>query len=128
MRMGRVVALMIGCLLLVPGLGLLVGGVGPGAAYAIDRDDSGYLSETVDQVQSPTGVIATQDLDPLIEPGSPDWLLDRLTRTLKARFAQRREAPPHAGSARQVSWAATARPAAQPGARPFGGGRMVRRS
>ena len=43
MTPGRVIALVVGCLLLVPGLGLLLGGGALGAAYAFGRDDDGYF-------------------------------------------------------------------------------------
>ncbi len=78
MKPGRVIAMVVGCLLLLPGIGLLAGGVGLGAAYAFDRDDGGYFSATVDRLESPTAAITAEDLDLVTDPGSPDWLLDAL--------------------------------------------------
>src|SRR4051794_15840009 len=46
-------ALIIGCLLILPGLGLLLGGAGLGVTYAVGRDDAGYLSLTVPALSSP---------------------------------------------------------------------------
>jgi hypothetical protein len=78
MKPGRVFALVAGCLLVGPGIGLLAGGGVLAAAYAFDRDDSGYFSATVDRLESPTAAITAGDLDLVTDPGSPDWLLDRL--------------------------------------------------
>ncbi|MDT7786050.1 MAG: hypothetical protein QOF58_4469 [Pseudonocardiales bacterium] len=78
MKPGRVFALVAGCLLVGPGTGLLAGGGVLAAAYAFDRDDSGYFSATVDRLESPTAAITAGDLDLVTDPGSPDWLLDRL--------------------------------------------------
>lgn len=78
MKLNRVLALVVGCLLLLPGIGLLGGGVGLSAAYAFDRDADGYFSATVDRLESPTPVITAEDLDLVTDPGSPDWLLNRL--------------------------------------------------
>jgi hypothetical protein len=77
MKLGRVLALVVGCLLVLPGIGMLAGGVGLGAAYVFDRDD-GYFSASVDRLESPTAAITAEDLDLVTDPGSPDWLLDRL--------------------------------------------------
>ena len=78
MKPNRVFALVVGCLLVLPGIGLLGGGVGLGAAYAFDRDADGYFSATADRLESPTVAITAEDLDLVTDPGSPDWLLDRL--------------------------------------------------
>lgn len=77
MKPNRVFALIVGCLLLLPGIGLLGGGIGLGAAYALDRDD-GYFSANVEGLESPTVAITAGDLDLITDPGSPDWLLNRL--------------------------------------------------
>lgn len=63
MMPGRVAALLVGCLLVVPGIGSLAGGVGLGAAYAFDRDGGGYFSATIDRLESPTAAITAGDLD-----------------------------------------------------------------
>ncbi len=78
MKTNRVLALVVGCLLLLPGIGLLGGGIGLGAAYAFDRDDDGYFSSSVEGLESQTVAITAEDLDLVTDPGSPDWLLDRL--------------------------------------------------
>ena len=42
MRSTRIVALIIGCLMLLPGIGLLLGGGGLGVGYAVGRNESGF--------------------------------------------------------------------------------------
>ena len=42
MRANRIVAIVVGVLLLLPALAMLVGGVALGAAHAFARDDDGY--------------------------------------------------------------------------------------
>lgn len=78
MKPGRLIALIVGCLLVLPGIALLLGGVGLGAAYVLDRDAAGYITATVDRLESPTAAITAGDLDLVTDPASPDWLLDRL--------------------------------------------------
>jgi hypothetical protein len=78
MKPGRVFAMVAGCLLVLPGLGLLAGSGGLGVAYVFDRDDGGYFSATVNRLDSPTAAITAEDLDLVTDPGSPDWLLNRL--------------------------------------------------
>ncbi len=77
MKHNRVPALVVGCLLLLPGLGLLAGGGLLATAYAFDRDD-GYFSATVPRLETPTAAVTAEDLDLVTDPGSPDWVLDRL--------------------------------------------------
>ncbi len=78
MKPSRLIALIVGCLLLLPGLALLLGGGSLGAAYVFERDRAGFFSTTVDRLESPTAAITAGDLDLVTDPGSPDWLLDRL--------------------------------------------------
>ncbi|MDH3753306.1 MAG: DUF4389 domain-containing protein [Acidimicrobiia bacterium] len=84
MRPGRVVALVMGCLLLLPGVGMLIGGGGLGLAYAFARDD-GYFEVTLDRVETETAAVTAEDLTFQAEPGSPDWLLDALDVDVRLR-------------------------------------------
>ena len=53
MRPSRIVALVIGCLMLLPGIGLLFGGGALAIAYAAGRNDSGYFEATADRPAHP---------------------------------------------------------------------------
>lgn len=78
MKPNRVVALMIGCLILLPGVGLMAGGGALGLAYAFGRDDDGYFSASLERLSTSTAAVTAEDVDLMAGPGSPDWLLDRL--------------------------------------------------
>ena len=71
-------ALIIGCLLLLPGLGLLLGGAGLGIAYAVARDSAGYLSMTLPVVSSSTPAVSVGNAIVETGPNAPSWLLNRL--------------------------------------------------
>ena len=77
MKASRIVAIVIGSLLLLPGLGMFLGGGALGLAYAFGRDD-GYFEVSLDRVQSTTVAVTAEDLDLTAEPGDPDWLLRAL--------------------------------------------------
>ncbi len=76
-------ALIIGCLLILPGLGLLLGGAGLGVTYAVGRDDAGYLSLTVPALSSPSPAITVEDIVVETGPDVPSWVLDRLDLDLR---------------------------------------------
>ena len=60
MRPTRIVALIIGCLMLLPGIGLLLGGGGLAIGYAAGRNESGYFEATLNDLQSPTAAITAE--------------------------------------------------------------------
>lgn len=74
----HLVALVIGCLLLLPGLGLLLGGAGLGITYAVGRDTAGYLSGSLPSLRSPTAAITAEDVAVQTGPDVPNWVFDRL--------------------------------------------------
>ncbi|WP_404389607.1 DUF4389 domain-containing protein [Humibacillus xanthopallidus] len=76
-------ALIIGCLLILPGLGLLLGGAGVAGTYAFGRDDSGFLSMTVPTLRTPTAAITVEDIVVEAAPDVPAWVLDRLDLDLR---------------------------------------------
>ena len=86
MKASRIVALIIGCVLLLPGLAALLGGGGLGLAYAIGRDDDGYFAVTLDRFETSTAAITAEDLSFTAEPGSPDWVLDTLDADIRIRI------------------------------------------
>jgi hypothetical protein len=78
MRPARVISLVIGCLLLLPGVGMMVGGGAMAIGYGVARNDDGYFEFGLDRIQSPTAAIRSEDLDFFADPGSPNWLVDAL--------------------------------------------------
>lgn len=85
MRPGRIVSLVIGCLLLVPALGLLLGGVVVGAGYAFGRDSDGYFSPAPERVRTDTVAITAGEVEFGTDPGSPDWVLDIIDADVRLR-------------------------------------------
>ena len=87
MNTRRIVALVIGCLLLLPGIALLFGGGGLGLGYAFGRDDAGYFELGVPQLQSPTAAIAAVGPAVTADLGTPAWLTDALRTDVRLRIA-----------------------------------------
>ncbi len=85
MRPGRIVALIAGCLLVLPAVAILVGGVVLGLGYVAERDDDGYFDVSLDRLQSTTPAITAEDADLRADPGSPDWVLDALDADVRLR-------------------------------------------
>jgi hypothetical protein len=81
----RIVALVIGCLLLLPALGLLAAGTALGAVAATQRDDAGYFDVTLDPVTTSTVAVTARDLQFAAEPGSPDWVLNWFDADVRLR-------------------------------------------
>lgn len=83
---GHIVAIVIGCLALVPGLALVAGGGAIAVGQAVATDDDGYFRFTLDRVESSGVAIATTDLwlgD--VEDDASPWLLDWLDLDLRLR-------------------------------------------
>ncbi len=76
-------ALIVGCLLILPGLGLLLAGAGLAASYAVGRDDAGYVSLTLPALASDSPAITAGDV--IVQTGSevPSWALSRLDLDLR---------------------------------------------
>ncbi len=81
----RVVALVVGCVLIIPALGMLIGGGALAIAYATQRDDGGYFDVTVDRLESPTVAVTGEDVKFAAEPGSPDWVIDVIDLDVRLR-------------------------------------------
>ena len=84
---GRIVALVIGCLLLLPALGLLAAGGALGVFAATQRDADGYFEVTLDPVTTPTVAVASRDLSFAADPGSPDWVVDWFDADVRLRVS-----------------------------------------
>lgn len=85
MRPGRIVALIIGVVLLLPGLAFGAGGAVAGLAHLFGRDDDGYFEATLDRVDTETVAITTEEIDLMAEPGAPDWVFDVLDADVRLR-------------------------------------------
>ena len=85
MRPGRILALIVGCLLLLPGIGLLLGGGGLGMGYAFGRDATGYFSLSVSGLRSPTAAITTRNPAVTADLGTPNWLTDSVRTDIRLR-------------------------------------------
>ena len=83
---GHIVAIVIGCLLLVPGLGLAAGGAAAAIGQAVATDDDGYFRFTLDRIETTGVAIATTDLwlDDVEGDASP-WVFDFLDVDLRLR-------------------------------------------
>lgn len=81
MRTRHVVMLVIGCLLLLPGLGLLIGGGAIGIFEATTRDSGGWHSVTIDRLAS-TGVAVTSPQS-VVRLDGPSTVVDRLDLQLR---------------------------------------------
>ncbi|MET3806841.1 hypothetical protein ABIB25_003861 [Nakamurella sp. UYEF19] len=87
MKSGRIIALVVGCLLLLPGIGTLLGGGGLALGYAFGRNDDGYFSLTVNDLHSPTAAITARSPAVTNDLGTPVWLTDELRTDVRLRVA-----------------------------------------
>jgi Domain of unknown function (DUF4389) len=85
MRPGRIVALVIGCIVALPALGLVVGGGALTIAYATQRDDDGYFDTTIDRLVTTTVAITAEDIDLDADTGDVDRVLDALDVDVRLR-------------------------------------------
>ncbi len=83
---GHIVAIVIGCIVLLPGFGVLAGGGAIVLGQAIATDDDGYFTVTLDRVESDGVAVATTDLwlDGVDGDASP-WVLDWVDLDLRLR-------------------------------------------
>ena len=86
MKSSRVVALVVGCLLLLPGIGLMLGGGGIGLGYAFGRDNAGYFELGVPQLQSSTPAITAPSPTVTTDLGTPAWLTEALRTDIRLRI------------------------------------------
>jgi hypothetical protein len=76
MKTRHVVMLVIGCLLLLPGLGLIVGGGAIGVLEATTRDSAGWHSVSIERLASPGVAVTTTDT--MVRLDGPSSVVDRL--------------------------------------------------
>ncbi|WP_206425958.1 DUF4389 domain-containing protein [Nakamurella antarctica] len=99
MKPGRVVALVIGCLMLLPGLGLLLGGAGIAIAYGVARDDAGYLHSPLTRVESQSVAVTTGTFALSADLQGEAWLTDSLDADIRLRVTQSGNGPMFIGVA-----------------------------
>ncbi len=87
MKPARVIALILGCLLLLPSVALLLGGGALGLGYAFGRSDDGYFEIGLDRLQTPTSAIRSEQIDFLADPGSPNWLVNAIDADIRVMAA-----------------------------------------
>ena len=97
MKPNRVLALVIGCLLLLPGVALLVGGVAVGSAYAFGREDDGYFETSVEGIETTTVAVTTEGMRFAADPGSPGWVEDLFEADVRLRVTSRASDPVFVG-------------------------------
>lgn len=81
----RVIALVIGVVMILPALGMLLGGGALALAHTTQRDDDGFFDVTIDPLQSTTAAITGEDVKFATDPGSPDWLIDIVDLDVRLR-------------------------------------------
>jgi hypothetical protein len=81
----RIVSLVVGCVLILPAIGVLLAGGALAFGYTTQRDDDGYFDVTIDQLQTPTAAITGEDVKFAADPGSPDWLIDAIDLDVRLR-------------------------------------------
>jgi len=85
MTAGHIVALVIGCLLLLPGLGMLAGGGVAAIGQAVVTDDDGYFEFTLDRIDTAGVAITASDLRFDADGDTGDWMLDWLDVDVRLR-------------------------------------------
>ena len=85
MRPSRVVALVIGCLLLLPGIGLLFAGGAIGIGYAVARNDAGYFQTSLTDLRSPTSAITAETPSLTTDVQTSTWWINTLDTDLRLR-------------------------------------------
>lgn len=98
---GHVIAIVVGCLAVLPALGMLVGGTGIVIAAEAATDDDGYYSFTLDRLESAGVAVSTSELWFDDDDGGP-WVLDWLDLDVRLRVDGAADADVFVGIARQA--------------------------
>ncbi len=101
-RVGRVLLLVFGGLLLLVSLGLLAGGGVLGWAYGTQRDADGYFTTSTERLRTPTFAITSQKVDLGSAPADEDWPFgDGRLGTVRIRVTGSEGAPVFVGIGRE---------------------------
>ena len=82
---GHIIAIVVGCFLLLPGFGLVLGGGGLAIGQAVATDDDGYFRFTIDSLASDGVAIASDDAWLDADDEEWPWLLDWLDLDVRLR-------------------------------------------
>jgi hypothetical protein len=77
--------LIVGCIVLIPGVAMLVGGGAVAIAYGFGRGSDGYLDTNLDRMETATVAIIADQPDFAADPGDAEWLLDLIDLDLRLR-------------------------------------------
>jgi hypothetical protein len=77
MRAGRIVAIVVGCIVGVLGFGLLIAGIAATVAYGVARDDDGFFRTDEIHLTTASSAVTSDSLDLGGTPGDADWLTER---------------------------------------------------
>jgi hypothetical protein len=100
MRTRRIIALVIAGMLAVPGIPLLAAGTALGIADMRARDTGGYVAMTPSPLQSSTPAVVTPAVAVVVDPNTPQWVLDRLATDLRLTVSGKPGATVFVGIAR----------------------------
>ncbi len=78
MRPLRIVAILTGCLLVLPAIAMLLSGAALALGHTFGRDADGFFETTIDQIETATVAITAGEVDLTSDPAGPSWLVDRL--------------------------------------------------
>jgi hypothetical protein len=93
----HVIALILGCLLLVPGVSLLFGGGGLAAVYGVSRASDGYIQTSPTKLNTTTAALTVEDLVVINDVKSPPWLVDALNADIRLTVTPATNRPVFAG-------------------------------
>ncbi len=85
MRFGRVVAAVVGSLLLLIGGALLLGGLALGIGYVVGRDDAGFVDSGWERFDARGVALTSDDVAFEVDPGTSGWLLDLVDLDVRLR-------------------------------------------
>lgn len=88
----RVIALVVGCLALLPALGAFFGGGALALGHAFGRDDAGYFGTNLDRIESPTVAVTTDKVDLIADTGEVSRVIDSLDADVRIRATNARSA------------------------------------
>ena len=83
----RIVALIVGCLILLPGVSLLFAGGALGIGYLAGRNDAGYFEATLPDLRSPTAAITGETPTFTTDIRDQNRLLDALDTDVSLEVA-----------------------------------------